>query len=101
MDTVNHFNITTNENSETTSLANNSYVIADSIETSKGSNSEAWVGETYVTTGSNGLGKSMPLKAPVGYFDHEAIVGDATPKGENTSESEFYEWVMVGAPPVP
>lgn len=56
-----------------TSMTDNSYACAVGKETSKGSLSEAGVGEAYVTTGLNGVGKLMSGNASVGCEGHEAI----------------------------
>lgn len=68
--------------------------------TSKGVISIAYLGEIYVTTGFNGLGKLISVHMPVGYFKHAADLGEVSSDGKDTSKTILDECVKVGSPSV-
>lgn len=76
-------------------------MLADGKETSWGTDSEAKVGEAYVTTGFNGLGKLMSVVASVGNEKPMAIEGLVMPSGWDSSETLTEDWVCSGSPSGP
>lgn len=68
--------------------------------TSCGADSIAKLGEIYVPTGFNGLGKLMSLHVTVGYFKHYAMLGITISDGVDASVTSTDECVWVGSPSV-